>query len=165
MQSRHTIMSQSGEMNPWKRHIIVITKGFGLSFYNKCDWRTIMSPLIPSASQQMVFTIIMESPDQNRNTSGSPPPLQPSLLTHSLPLLHYITHQPDTLAHARSSMCRGNKKQTNKISGRNQLLVRRRRAGLSLFAALCFCFFLFFFSGFYGGGVLRPVSNKSMCLC
>lgn len=43
------------EMNQWKRHIILITKGFGFSFYNKCDCRTIMYSLIPSTSQQLVL--------------------------------------------------------------------------------------------------------------
>lgn len=30
-------------------------KGFGVSFYDTCDWRTIMYSLIPSTSQQPVF--------------------------------------------------------------------------------------------------------------
>lgn len=71
--SQLTIMSHSGEMNPWKRHIILITKGLASLFYDTCDWRTIMYCLIPSSSQQpaLTFAVIMESPDQNRNMSGS----------------------------------------------------------------------------------------------
>lgn len=52
---KHTIMWQTGEMNPWKRLIILITKGLASLFYDTCDWQTIMYSLIPSTSQQPAF--------------------------------------------------------------------------------------------------------------
>lgn len=45
-------------------------KGFGMSFYDTCDWQIIMYSLIPSTSLQpdfggLTFAVIMEFPDQN----------------------------------------------------------------------------------------------------
>lgn len=47
------IMSPSGEMNPWKRHIILITKAFGLSSLTNATGGTIMyfsNPIEQSAA-------------------------------------------------------------------------------------------------------------------
>lgn len=105
--TEHTIMSHSGEMNPWKRHIILITKGFGVSFYDTCDWRTIMYSLIPSTSQQPAFwrLNLCNNDGISRSKQEHVRFLSLSLClspprSHSLALLHYIKHQSDKLAHA-----------------------------------------------------------------
>lgn len=67
-------------------------KGFGISFYDTCDWQTIMYSLIPSISPQPDFCRLNLC--SNNGISRS---------KHSLPSLHYMKSYTDELAHPLTS--------------------------------------------------------------
>ncbi len=83
-------------------------KGFGISFYDTCDRRTIMYSLILSTSPQPVFwrlnlcsnNGISPSKQEHVRFLSLSLSLPLTLLSHSLSLLHYIRHQSGKLAHA-----------------------------------------------------------------
>lgn len=68
-------------------------KGFGMYFYDTCDWQIIMYSLIPSTSLQPDFWRLNLCSYNGISWSK-----------HSLPSLHYMKYQPDKLVHALSSM-------------------------------------------------------------
>lgn len=74
--TKHTIMSQSGEMNPWKRHIILITKALASLFMTHVTGEQLCilwshQTVSSQPSGGLTFAVLMDSPDQNRNMSCS----------------------------------------------------------------------------------------------
>lgn len=84
------IMSPSGEMNPWKRHIILITKAFGLSSLANATGGTIMyfsNPIEQSAAGFVEAQPLRQylNPLIETDTSSSPLHSPPdATLTHAV---------------------------------------------------------------------------------
>lgn len=79
-------------------------KGSGVSFYDTCDWRTIMHSLIPSKSQQPASWRLNLCGANGISRSKQEHVVflcfPVTLLSHSS-FLHYIKHRTDRLSHVR----------------------------------------------------------------
>lgn len=98
----------------------------------------------------------MESPDQNRTMWSSPPP--PAHGAYTLVALITLHYAPawQISASIDQNVQKNVWMHLNKILGRNQFDAVVQGSVCSQLSAFVF------FSGFYGSGVLRPVSNKSI---
>lgn len=118
-------------------------KGFGMSFYDTCDWRTIMYSLIPSSSQQPVFWRLNLCRYNGISRSKQEHVRSPSLSFHT-GCPYYIT--------SSTSLSLTNKHMHRPVRGKQflcliwmhlnvQTFVWCCPAGFHLFAAFCFYYF------------------------